>query len=792
MLQPKTRWKLTETDSSAVDALIKQLNLHPLIAKLLVGRGFTDPEKVRRFLYEKKDEGGHDPFLLDGMSLATEGIHTAIKEKQKIRIYGDYDADGVSSTSLMVFLLRRMGAEFDYYIPNRFTEGYGLNLHALDLAKADGVQLLITVDTGISAVEQVRYANELGIDVIVTDHHEPPEVLPDAMAIINPKKPGCSYPFDMLCGAGIAFKLAQALLGRIPEEWAELAALGTIADLVPLIDENRWLVKMGLEQINRTRLPGMRALLRVAGLQDKPIEAGHIGFAIGPRINASGRLDSADEAVKLLTTSSLEEAAELAVTLDEMNRERQQLVVDMTEEAVAMWESARRPGRDRVIVLAKEGWNAGVVGIVAAKLVERYYRPTIILSIDPIKGTAKGSARSIDGFDLYHALSQCADLLPHFGGHKMAAGMTLSIENINELRNRLDQIASTVLKEEDYIPLMRVDGVCRLEEVDAGWIEALDQLGPFGMGNPSPRWLFEGTRLREARRMGKEQNHLKLVVEQGEQAVDAIAFKFGSAIDEIASRSELRLVGEWQINEWNGVRKPQFVIKDVAVPHLQLFDWRGEKRPLQRWFQNEQRIAHTAVIFFDKKNVPAQMWETNKGEQASIFICDADGRLEKITDPYPQSNPKLRYLLLLDLPKRLSSLQKLLSTHTDVERIYCCFGENQAKLPGPLMVPTREQFAQVYRAIHQQKQPLDAQQVACLSKQSGMPPSSVQFIVDVFFDLGFIEQVGSVLRVATSSQKRELAESIVYQEQKDYEEVQQVMLHSSFADLSRYLFQCLS
>jgi single-stranded-DNA-specific exonuclease len=342
MLQGKARWTVGQSEEGGDKAqtLEKELNVSPFLSRLLAARGITESEQAAAFLHGGTD-CIHDPFLLDGMDLAVGRIRRAIESGEKIRIYGDYDADGVSSTSLMVSLFKQLGCDFDYYIPHRVQEGYGLHNGAIDIAKEQGVSLMVTVDTGISAVEQIAYAASLGIDVVVTDHHEPPEHLPGAYALVNPKKSDCPYPFKQLAGVGVAVKLAQALLGRWPEELLEYVAIGTIADLMHLSDENRMMVKQGIERIRNTANPGLRALLEVSGVAVKDVNSTHIGFALAPRINASGRLLSADAAVRLLTTDSEQEAMQLADNLDALNKERQRIVDDMTKEAAAMVERLR-------------------------------------------------------------------------------------------------------------------------------------------------------------------------------------------------------------------------------------------------------------------------------------------------------------------------------------------------------------------------------------------------------------------------------------------------------------------
>lgn len=372
MLKSRTRWKVQDASEEKAKHLAQELDLPLLIANLLLVRGIDSVEDAELFLNIDKNDF-HDPFLLDGMKQSVDRIHKAIDSNEKILIFGDYDADGVSSTTVMYYALKELGAQFDYYIPNRFTEGYGPNEPALRKAKEDGYSLVVTVDTGISAVHEANVAKEIGLDFIITDHHEAPPILPEAYSIINPKKPGCTYPFKGLAGVGVAFKVAHALHGKPLVHLLDYAAIGTIADLVPLVDENRLIAKLGIEALSKTDKIGLQELLKVAGLTDKDLSAEDVGFAVGPRVNAAGRLGSAMPVVELFTSTDREQSAMLAEEVDSVNKERQAIVNEITKEAIAMVEDSFPPEENEVLVLAKEGWNPGVIGIVASRLVEKFY-----------------------------------------------------------------------------------------------------------------------------------------------------------------------------------------------------------------------------------------------------------------------------------------------------------------------------------------------------------------------------------------------------------------------------------
>jgi len=803
MLQSKGRWSVQEADEAASAKLAEALGIPLLLARLLTVRGLSDEEQAAAFLFGGTDLI-HDPFLLDGMDRAVERIRRAIDSGEKIRIYGDYDADGVSSTSLMVHLLRQFECDFDYYIPHRIQEGYGLNEAAVEQAAESGVKLIVTVDTGISAVEQIACANRLGIDVVVTDHHEPPETLPDAYALVNPKKPGCPYPFKQLAGVGVALKLAQALTGRWPEELLEYAAIGTVADLMPLVGENRIIVRQGLERMRSTSSPGLKALLAVSGIPVREVSATHIGFALGPRINASGRLISADSAVRLMTTDRREEAEALARELDELNKERQRIVEEMAREAISMVEERMAGGEPpKAIVLSCEDWNVGVIGIVASRVVERFYRPTVILGIDPETGMAKGSARSIAGFDIYRALTHCHDLMDHFGGHPMAAGMTLSRQHLPELERRLCRLAEEWLTEEDFVPLLTADMECSLADVSTEAIRQLERLAPFGMGNPTPRLVFRGLKLDGMRTMGKEKQHLKLALKPREAeeaaAIDAVGFNKGELADWLSLSAEIDVLGEVSINEWNGVRKPQVMIRDLSVPHVQLFDWRGSGRPADKLAELCGRLSGAkgagqpaAVLLFGGSaaspplRLPVALWRVSPAGVAEP--------LNEAAARYPLAAAE--DIVLYTMPDSLEQLQSCTAEAAAVKRYYAVFTDLSRSGSSASVMPTRDMFKTVYqialaleRGTSLRLPPGPGVYVQALSKRSGLSPAMVQFILDVFAELGLMDKDAQqdTYRIVPSSVKKDLGSSALYQSRMKRAEAEQTLSYSSAKELAALL-----
>ncbi|MEX2415604.1 MAG: single-stranded-DNA-specific exonuclease RecJ [Paenibacillaceae bacterium] len=799
MLKSYARWSIPKVDTTAVEQLSQQLNITPLLASLLTVRGLHEVEEARRFLFGKKDLF-HDPFLLNGMQQAVARIQFALKNKEKIRIYGDYDADGVSSTSLMIVLMRQLNADFDYYIPNRQTEGYGLNRNSIELARKQDIKLIITVDTGISAVDEISYAREQGIEIIVTDHHEPPDILPDAYAVINPKKPGCSYPFKQLAGVGVAFKLAEAMLGRFPEELLEFVTIGTIADLMPLVDENRIFVRMGIERLRTNSSLGMRALLGVSGIDQKDLNAGHIGFSIAPRINASGRLDHAGIAVTCLTTSSEQEAEHIAFDLDRLNRERQQIVELISAEAIEQAERLQELGlMEKVLVLAGEGWNVGVVGIVASKVLERYYRPTLILSIDPVTGLAKGSARSIAGFDIHAALTDCSHLLEHYGGHQAAAGMALHRDRLIDFHRSLNDYAEQHLTEDLLIPELMGDMEIESTDISVDMISQLELLAPYGMKNPSPRFVLNGLLLKEIKIMGKDQQHVKLLLcnplDANMMTMEALAFGKSNWAPLISTNDQIDIMGELSVNEWNGTRRPQIIIKDIRILEKQVFDWRGKKLSdsvVTQWMEGfssaMQDGGKKAILLFREEEWNQFDIDLIAHKEIAVWLINELDSLLPMNDMAKVTHPEeVGDLLLFSLPPDLARLEWVLPLFFQANRVYSMLQDSVAHMSGPM--PTREQFIQVYRLLMRDNV-IDISMLGnAVKKHTGLTSSSFLFILTVFEELLFLAREGSQVHVRMTPAKMELHESRSYQEKLHREEVERELIYSNAKELKDWILQ---
>ncbi|MBU1864393.1 MAG: single-stranded-DNA-specific exonuclease RecJ [Candidatus Omnitrophica bacterium] len=516
-------WNVKQV-SEISTTLYSDFNLSEVIVHILQERNITDPEDIQRFLYGKLDDE-HDPFLLKGMDVAVIRIKEAIDRGEKILVHGDYDVDGVTATAILGKTLEELGADYYLYLPERLKGGYGVSKKAVYYAREQTAKLIITVDCGISAYEEVMLANSFGIDVVVTDHHCPAgEELPQAYVIVNAWQKDCPYPFKELSGVGIAYKLARALLGgAVQEKFLDLVALGTVCDLSPLVDENRILVKYGLEKLDKGGNCGLVALKKMAKVRKKS-NTGHLGFIYGPRINASGRLGSAEWALRLLITNSRREAESLSAALNEENKERQKLEQFILQEAIRKVEQEINFNKEKIIVIWNSSWHLGVIGIVAQRLVERYNRPTIVISLDREAGFGRGSARSIKGLNIFQALTHASKFLTEFGGHEYAAGIEIAIGNLQLFREHINQYAQEIVGDTSFVKQFAVDAEITFSEINKKLLMELELLEPYGRGNPKPLFLTRGLICKE-RSIFLSKNTIKLWVTDGVYTYEAIWYK---------------------------------------------------------------------------------------------------------------------------------------------------------------------------------------------------------------------------------------------------------------------------
>ncbi|WP_438347083.1 single-stranded-DNA-specific exonuclease RecJ [Paenibacillus sp. FA6] len=797
MLHSKYKWQSQLFDADTAEGFAKELSISPLIASLLITRGVCTVEDAKMFIQGSMDDL-HDPFLLHGMTEAVPRILHAVESEEHILVYGDYDADGVSSTSLMIYLMRHMNASFDIYIPHRSNEGYGLHNHAIDWAHQQGVTLMITVDTGISAVDQVSYANSLGIDVIVTDHHEPPDILPDAYALINPKLSNCLYPYKGLAGVGVAYKLCQALLGNPPIEWTEFVAIGTVADLMPLTGENRILVRTGVASMRKSSFQGIQALLEVSGIDKETLTSTNIAFGMAPRINASGRLDHAGRAVSLLTTEDPSVASGLAHELDGLNKQRQTVVEDIVREALAQLEGKiESDGLPSMIVLAGNGWNVGVVGIVASKILERYYRPVIILGIDEETGACKGSARSIPALDIHAALTSCKHLMDHYGGHPAAAGMSLHVDQLAQIEYALNEYAKVILTPEDLIPVTVADGEWKLADLPISVIEEMELLQPFGMANPVPRFIMRDVTLQETRKMGRDQNHLRLTMQQGNSRLEAVSFGQGDLADLLTIGASMDVIGELSINEWNGSRKLQLMLHDLMISESQVFDLRGLKgsqEVINTYLQllNPRLRGHStqiAAIFAEETTKDV----TNHLNELSLWVYDeVDGIVATNSAASQEGKDNITTLFVLDAPRSPRQLHEIMADFKSLHNIFVLY-DVKNDVREKLQVPDRELFKKLYIMLSRiGSEPLPEKDVlGQISRQSSTSVRMLSLMMDVFEELSFVERSHGMINLVSTPSKKDLDQSLHFRELVILAEMEHNLFDTNTAQLTQWMLSLL-
>ena len=772
MIQSQKLWTINEPNEQLVKHLSEKLNISTITAKILIARGCETVEQARPLL-TIDTAAYHDPYLMAGMAEAVARIEQALENGEKILVYGDYDADGITSTTVMMNVLLDLGADVEFMIPNRFMHGYGPNVDLFKEAHEKGVQLIITVDNGISGIEPVKVARELGMDVIITDHHEPGPELPDANVIIHPRVPEGHYPFGELAGVGVAFKLAHALYGELPDHLYEYVAIGTIADLVPLVGENRYIVQQGLKALRQSYNPWVPAICDASGANQKEITEETVGFYFAPRLNAIGRLGSAKPGVHFLMSEDQLQANNLAKQLNEKNTERKKIVEDITNEAIELIESNEELRNSKVLVVAQEGWNAGVVGIVASRLVEKYYRPTIVLAIDREKGIAKGSARSIEGFHLYNELAKNKDILPHFGGHPMAAGMTLPLEHVDELRSRLHEQATQCLTEEQLIQKLTIDVPIELSEITVDAIEEIRQLAPFGTEFPKPIFAIQDVRVKSMRKIGSAENHLKMELEDAYGALDGIGFGKGHLFDEISYGIALSVVGDLQINEWQGNKKPQFMIQDVGVNEWQLYDYRG-KSQTANWLQKIP-VEKTDFIAFSEQT---KAYFSESMPKEIVFVTESTN----FADLQPN-------IVVLDLPTNVPMFEKLLKTVT-IQRIYAHFyTQNSQYFNG---MPTRDHFKWYYGFLKKRPTFDLNQHIAQLSQHIGLNIDVIKFMTKVFFELGFVTIENGLTTVNENAPKKALSDAPSYKMRSQQIELEQRLLYATYSELKQWFDERLS
>lgn len=555
-------WKIYEVDEEKVEKISSKYNLNKLISTILANRNITTEEEIRLFLSPTRKDF-HNPFLIKDMEKSVERIIKAIENNEKVTIYGDYDVDGITSITVLKSFLKDRGLETSQYIPNRLNEGYGLNNNAIEKIKQQGCDLMITVDCGISAINEINYASSLGIETIITDHHEPGNEIPKAFAVIDNKRKDSKYPFRELAGVGVVFKLIQAIgikLGLKEEEYLkylDIVCVGTISDIVPLVDENRVIAKLGLMLIRQTRNIGLKSIIDTSGYTK--IDSNSISFGIAPRINACGRMGKAEDALELFLSKNYNEVSELAKKLNDYNKLRQDTEKEIYENAIKQIEQ-NKLDKNNSIIVGGHNWHHGVIGIVSSKITEMYFKPSILLSFEE-DGIGTGSGRSIPGFDLHEALTKCLGSVEKFGGHSMAVGLTVKKEKFEEFKKEFEQIA-TKSNVSEIIPVINIDAKIDFSAINKDMVESLKQLEPFGEGNKMPVFVFKNLKIDSIRALS-EGKHLKLTLKEGSTVVNAIGFNIGNFADEYRIGDKIDVVGVLEVNNFNGVESLQINIKDI-------------------------------------------------------------------------------------------------------------------------------------------------------------------------------------------------------------------------------------
>ena len=563
------RWKIKQPSEDHVASLKKEFNTSEIIAKVLANRGIESLKSSHNFFNPSNDQL-HDPFMMKNMDIAVDRISKNIQNQKPILIFGDYDVDGTTGASLLYLGLKDLNAIVEYYIPHREKEGYGLSSGGIDYAQSVGADLLITCDCGINAFQPVDYANEHGVDIIITDHHIPDKKLPNAYAVLNPKQKGCEYPFKGLCGCGVAFKLISALseksgIGQnVGLNYLDLVVLATSADMVPILDKNRVLVHGGLDQLEESKSPGIHQLLVQTGLVGESLNVGKLVFGLAPKINAAGRMGDANRTVELLTTSDKTRAEELASILVRENKRRQLIQEDIVNDAIRLVHSQIDLENNKVVIIGAKGWHPGVVGIVASRIKDEFSRPAIVIAFDK-EGIGKGSARSIPNLDLYEALSYAAKFLEGYGGHPMAAGLTVREDKFENFKSLFLRNVNKILTNDDLIPAISIDGEMALTDINSRFMRFLEKLGPFGPGNMRPKFVSRNLSISGQPRLMGNGEHIRFIVSQNGRNYPAVGFKLSSHYEDLIRGVPVDIAYVVEVNQWQGQSNIQLNVRDIQL-----------------------------------------------------------------------------------------------------------------------------------------------------------------------------------------------------------------------------------
>ena len=773
MIDAKFKWELADNASSlTVDNLEKELGISRILATLLAQQGIDSTEQAKKF-FEPSMEEIHDPTLLHDMDKAVERIEQAVEKQEQITIYGDYDADGITSTSLMYETLLSIGANVNYYVPNRFTDGYGPNMDAYQRLIDNGTQLFITVDNGVSGKNVIDKVMEAGVDVVITDHHELPADLPNAVAIVHPRYPGSNYPFPDLSGVGVAFKVAWALTGEFPVEELDLVAIGEIADVVNVTDENHALISYGIQQLRQGMRPGLAALMKLADIKANNLTDQDIGFGIAPRLNALGRIADANDGVKLLTSLDENESQKLAKEVDQANKERQNLVAEIMKEAEKQANSSANQQKRTLLIVGK-GWHQGVLGIVASRIMNETGKPTIVASTDKNNPTLiKGSGRSIDSFNLFNALEAHRELFTTFGGHPAACGLSFDQKNIVPLQIALEEEAV----KQKFDPTVKQPLPIAMKLVPADVTQQLyndiQRVAPFGPGNMEPVFELNNVKVVDVKTMGQEHQHLKFSIVSDKKNLTVVAFGQGNLATLLsAPTGQINLAVKVSLNEWRGKKSVQLMLEDLQINGTVIIDERTNKLTPQLFSSSDYYIVREPRL---RENIAPHVAPGYTLSIEEAIKTDFSGQQVTLVD-CPSSEEMLKRIFAED-EEEPATIRLLL------------YQRKSAYLAG---LPTRNDFAQLYRFIYRQKELKWPMQAKAVSNHLKINMDRLNLMIQVFSEAGFVTIKDDVLKFNESTNKTDLTQTKRYQKQLAQYKVEQQLLFNDAATVAKWLLEYLN
>ncbi|NMV48620.1 single-stranded-DNA-specific exonuclease RecJ [Lactobacillus reuteri] len=773
MIDAKFKWELADNASSlTVDNLEKELGISRILATLLAQQGIDSTEQAKKF-FEPSMEEIHDPTLLHDMDKAVERIKQAVEKQEQITIYGDYDVDGITSTSLMYETLLSIGANVNYYVPNRFTDGYGPNVDAYQRLVDNGTQLFITVDNGVSGKNVIDKVMAAGVDVIITDHHELPADLPNAVAIVHPRYPGSNYPFPDLSGVGVAFKVAWALTGEFPVEELDLVAIGEIADVVNVTDENHALISYGIQQLRQGMRPGLAALMKLADIKANNLTDQDIGFGIAPRLNALGRIADANDGVKLLTSLDENESQKLAKEVDQANKERQNLVAEIMKEAEKQANSSANQQKRTLLIVGK-GWHQGVLGIVASRIMNETGKPTIVASTDQNNPTLiKGSGRSVDSFNLFNALEAHRELFTTFGGHPAACGLSFDQKNIVPLQIALEEEAV----KQKFDPTVKQPLPIAMKLVPADVTQQLyndiQQVAPFGPGNMEPVFELNNVKVVDVKTMGQEHQHLKFSIVSDKKNLTVVAFGQGNLATLLsAPTGQINLAVKVSLNEWRGKKSVQLMLEDLQINGTVIIDERTNKLTPQLFSSSDYYIVREPRL---RENIAPHVAPGYTLSIEEAIKTDFSGQQVTLVD-CPSSEEMLKRIFAEDEGEP-ATIRLLL------------YQRKSAYLAG---LPTRNDFAQLYRFIYRQKELKWPMQAKAVSNHLKINMDRLNLMIQVFSEVGFVTIKDDVLKFNEPTNKTDLTQTKRYQKQLAQYKVEQQLLFNDAATVAKWLLEYLN